>query len=57
MLITLVEDRIADLEPLFADWVASLHALCDKYSDQELTTIIDFLTEAAARQRDAAQRL
>lgn len=57
VLITLVEDRVAGLEPLFADWVDSLNALCGKYSDQELATIIDFLTEAAARQRDAAQRL
>jgi DNA-binding MarR family transcriptional regulator len=57
VLITPVEDRLAGLQPLFADWVESINALCDKYTDQELATIIDFLTEAASRQRDAARRL
>lgn len=57
VLVTPVADRLADLQPLFADWIGSINTLCDKYTDQELDTIIDFLTEAATRQRDAAQRL
>ena len=53
VLIELVPDRADDLAPLFADWVDSLNELCAKYSDEELATIVDFLTESAARQRIA----
>jgi len=57
VLIETVEDRLADLGPLFADWARSLHELCEKYSDDQLATIIDFLTEAAERQRTATEKL
>jgi DNA-binding MarR family transcriptional regulator len=53
VLVELVPDRADDLAPYFADWVASLNELCGKYSDAELATIVDFLTESAARQRVA----
>jgi DNA-binding MarR family transcriptional regulator len=51
------EDRLAEFGPLFADWVSSLTALCEKYTDAELATIVDFLVESAARQRDATAKL
>ena len=57
VLIEIVEGRAADLGPLFADWVRSLTELCEKYSDDELATIIDFMTEGAARQREATEKL
>ena len=45
------------MTPLFAQWTESLLELYGTYSDSELETICDFLTNAAARQRDAAQLL
>ena len=57
VLIETVDTRLADLGPLFADWVRSLHELSAKYSDDQLATIIDFLTEAAERQRAATEKL
>jgi len=57
VLITLVEERVAELQPLFGEWVASINELCEKYGDQQLETIIDFLTETAARQRQVTERL
>jgi DNA-binding MarR family transcriptional regulator len=51
------EDRLTEFGPLFADWVSSLTALCEKYTDGELATIVDFLVESAARQRDATAKL
>ncbi|WP_067817583.1 MarR family winged helix-turn-helix transcriptional regulator [Actinomadura kijaniata] len=52
-----VPDRMADLAPLFDHYVASLNELVTRYSDTELAAIVDFLTEAAARQRDATRLL
>jgi DNA-binding MarR family transcriptional regulator len=52
-----VADRLADLGPLFADWVRELDALTAKYSDHELAAIVDFLGESAARQRAATEKL
>jgi DNA-binding MarR family transcriptional regulator len=57
VLIETVDTRLADLGPLFADWTRSLHELSAKYSDDQLATIIDFLTEAADRQRAATEKL
>jgi DNA-binding MarR family transcriptional regulator len=57
VLIEPVEDRLAELGPLYADWVASLAELCEEYTEQELDVIIDFLAGAAGRQRTAAERV
>ena len=57
VLIETVDQRLADLGPLFADWAKSLHELSEKYTDDQLATIIDFLTEAAERQRAATEKL
>jgi DNA-binding MarR family transcriptional regulator len=48
-------DRVhAELTPLFANWVTALEKLYANFSTEELETIHRFMTEAAARQRDAA---
>jgi hypothetical protein len=58
VLVTAEAERLlADFAPLYADWVASLNELFDTYTDRELETICDFMTQAARRQRDAADRL
>jgi DNA-binding MarR family transcriptional regulator len=57
VLVEPMDKRLADLGPLVADWVRSLHGLGEKYSDDELATIIDFLTQAAERQRAATEKL
>jgi DNA-binding MarR family transcriptional regulator len=55
--IEVVAERAAHLGPLFADWVRSLRELLEKYTEQELATIVDFLVESASRQRDATKKL
>jgi DNA-binding MarR family transcriptional regulator len=57
VLIERVAERLADLGPLFEDWSRSLHELTEKYTDDQLATIVDFLTEAAERQRAATEKL
>jgi DNA-binding MarR family transcriptional regulator len=57
VLIETVDQQLADLSALFADWTRSLHELSEKYTDDQLATIIDFLTEAAERQRAATEKL
>jgi DNA-binding MarR family transcriptional regulator len=51
-------DRIEeDLAPLFASWIQDLEELYRRYSRPELELLCDFMTRAAARQREAAARL
>lgn len=51
-------DRIyAELAPLFTPWAESLAELYATYTTSQLETICDFMTRAAARQRDAAAAL
>ena len=57
VLIEAVPDRLAQLGPLFDDWVRELEELTAKYTDAELAAITDFLTESARRQKDATARL
>jgi DNA-binding MarR family transcriptional regulator len=52
-----VADRMAEFAPLFTDFVVSLNELSERYTDQELAVIVDFMTEAAARQRQATAKL
>jgi DNA-binding MarR family transcriptional regulator len=47
----------AELTPLFAPWAKSLDELYATYTIGQLETICDFMTRAAARQRDAAAAL
>ncbi|MFC4908690.1 MarR family winged helix-turn-helix transcriptional regulator [Actinomadura gamaensis] len=57
VLVEIVPDRLTALAPLFDDYVASLKGLVTRYDDRELAAIVDFLTEAAARQREATRHL
>ena len=57
VLIVATPDRLAELGPLFADWVQELEALSEKYTDAELGLITGFLTESARRQKNATARL
>jgi DNA-binding MarR family transcriptional regulator len=57
VLVEPVPDRLAQLEPLFDDLVRSMTELTERYSDEELAAIADFLTESAARQRTATEKL
>ncbi|NUW35767.1 MarR family transcriptional regulator [Nonomuraea sp. SMC257] len=57
VLVETVPDRLAALAPLFDDYVASLTELVTRYDDRELAAIVDFLGEAAARQRQSTHRL
>jgi DNA-binding MarR family transcriptional regulator len=57
VLVETVPDRLAPLAPLFDDYVARLTDLIKRYDDKELAAIVDFLVEAAARQRDATGKL
>ncbi|MBN6050394.1 MarR family transcriptional regulator [Nonomuraea sp. RK-328] len=57
VLVEAVPDRLAALAPLFDDYVASLMDLVVRYDERELAAIVDFLGEAADRQRQATRRL
>jgi DNA-binding MarR family transcriptional regulator len=47
----------AELTPLFGPWTESLNELYAAYTTDQLELICDFMTRAAARQRDAAAAL
>jgi DNA-binding MarR family transcriptional regulator len=51
------ERLFASVAPLFAGWAGALEELYAGYTDQQLETILHFLTEAARRQREATARL
>ena len=58
ILVEIDAERVAeDLAPLFADWSRSVDELYAGYTDEQLETILHFLTEAARRQREATARL
>jgi DNA-binding MarR family transcriptional regulator len=58
VLIEIDRERVmASIAPLFVDWVYSLEDLYAGYSDDELETILHFLTEAARRQQEATHGL
>ncbi|MCF6475667.1 MarR family transcriptional regulator [Nonomuraea sp. MG754425] len=57
VLVEAVPDRLAALAPLFDDYVVSLKELAARYDERELAAIVDFLGEAAARQKQATRRL
>ncbi len=58
VLVAALADRVyADMAPLFVDWVQSLDELYATYTDAQLRTISDFMTQAAERQRIATERL
>jgi DNA-binding MarR family transcriptional regulator len=55
VLVEVETERVfAGMAPLFAGWVRSLEELFAGYTDEQLETILHFLTEAARRQRQAA---
>ncbi|HEX6869770.1 MAG TPA: MarR family transcriptional regulator, partial [Micromonosporaceae bacterium] len=53
VLVEPVLDRLSGLAPLFEGLTASWGELCERFTDEQLTTILEFLTESAARQRAA----
>lgn len=58
VLVTAVADRVyADMAPLFVEWVHSLEELYASFTDAQLHTISQFMTQAAERQRAATERL
>lgn len=58
VLVSAEADRIAaELAPMFTPWAESLEELYATYSVSELETICDFMSRAAALQRDAAAAL
>ena len=52
-----VHERLAGADDIFASSVRSLAELLDRYSDEELAVIADFLARNAARLRDETQKL
>lgn len=57
VLIELVGDQAAAAAPYFEDFMAGLAALLEGYSDEQLRTIADFSSKAAAVQQEAAGKL
>ena len=57
VLVEMVPERLGSPEPVFDDFLRSLHDLYEEFSDDELRTIVRFATEAARRQHEATSRL
>jgi DNA-binding MarR family transcriptional regulator len=57
VLIELMGDQAAAAAPYFEDFMNGLAALLEGYSDEQLRTIADFSSKAAAVQQEAAGRL
>lgn len=57
VLIELMGDQGAAAAPYFADFMRGLAALLEGYNDEQLRTIADFSSKAAAVQQEAAGRL
>jgi len=50
-------EALSALAPLFADFGAQIEALYAEFSDDQLQTILHFMTEVVRRQRDATSKL
>ena len=50
-------EALSALAPFFEDFGAQLAALYDEFTDEQLETILHFMTEVTRRQRDATTRL
>lgn len=57
VLVEIDRERVAEIAPLFSDFVRSLEELYAGYTEEQLETILHFATEAARRQREAAAKL
>ena len=57
VLVEIVPERLGPPEPVFDDFLRSLHDLYEEFSDDELRSIVRFTTEAARRQHEATRRL
>jgi DNA-binding MarR family transcriptional regulator len=57
VLIEMNRDYLVVSEPVFDDLVAGLRELCEKYSEDQLVTIIDFLAASARVQQSATVKL
>jgi DNA-binding MarR family transcriptional regulator len=57
VLVEIVPDRLRGGEPVFDDFLRSLHDLYEDFSDDELRSIVRYATEAARRQHEATGRL
>jgi DNA-binding MarR family transcriptional regulator len=57
VLVEMIPERLGSPEPVFDDFLRSLHELYEEFSDDELRSIARFATEAARRQHEATRRL
>jgi DNA-binding MarR family transcriptional regulator len=56
-LVEAVADRLGELAPYFADLVTDLRRIAEGYTDEQLGTVIDFLTESAVAQAELTTRI
>ncbi len=57
ILIEFDPSTVAQFAPFFAEFVDKLHELYQRYSDEELALIAEFMNEAATRQIESATNL
>jgi DNA-binding MarR family transcriptional regulator len=57
VLIEMNREHLAVSAPIFDDFVAGMRELCEKYSDDQLETVIDFVTASARVQQAATAKL
>lgn len=51
------QERLAELNQIFASLQGTFDDLLDDYSDEQLSTIIDYLTRSTLRSREAMMKL
>lgn len=55
--VALLQDRMAEAQPLFADLARRLKRVYDGYTDDDLAVVLRFMEESAAAQRAATAKL
>lgn len=57
VLIEMNRDYLTASEPIFDDLMAGIRELCENYSDEQLATIIEFVTASARIQQSSTAKL
>jgi DNA-binding MarR family transcriptional regulator len=57
VIVQVVPRRVADIGPLFDSFAAKFNALAADYKDEELRTLVDFMTRCCATLHEAAVEL
>jgi DNA-binding MarR family transcriptional regulator len=57
VLVKVVPERVSSVYTLFTTWVVALEEVLDRFDDEQLETILQFLHQAARRQQELTTEL